>query len=78
MKDQELEEILTEANCVYRDGYDFKKKEWKPGITRKLLAWRDKAVREALLDFASRVGETSYEVDEYLKEQYQQELQDGK
>lgn len=41
-------------------------------------SWRDNAVRENLLYFAIRVGETSYEVDEYLKEQYQQELQDGK
>lgn len=85
MKDQELEEIL--AHTVYKEGDGpngsggeweyWNKGEVKP-LREVLLLWRDKAVKEALLDFASRVGENLYEVDEYLKEQYQQELQDGK
>jgi len=82
MKDKELEEILdkvaVEAVAIMLAG---KAELYIPTVKKyeqKLLAWRDKAVREALLDFASRVGETSHEVDEYLKEQYQQELQDEK
>lgn len=82
MKDKELEEILdkvaVEAVAIMLAG---KAELYIPTVKKyeqKLLAWRDNAVREALLDFASRVGETSHEVDEYLKEQYQQELQDEK